>query len=61
MRPILVPAIISAFGEGYNWWPSKMPPRVFADDAEEHRALLAGHDVPPAPAAAESSAPAALL
>ena len=50
-RPILVPAIISAFGESYNWWPSKMPPRVIADDEAEHRALLQGHDAPPAPPA----------
>ena len=56
MRPILVPALISAFGEGYNWWPTKMPARTFASDAEEYACLLQGHDAPPAP---EAGAPPA--
>ena len=57
MRPILVPPIIAAFGETYNWWPGKMPPCVLGSDAAEHLALLQGHDAPPAPAK-EDVAPA---
>ena len=49
MRPILVPAIITALSGDLNWWPSKMPARVIADAEGEYACLLQGRDAPVAP------------
>ncbi len=55
MRPVLVPAIIAAFGESINWWPSRMPERKMQSYEEEYRHLLTGEDEPPPVPEAASS------
>ncbi len=56
MRPILVPAIITALSGDMNWYPSKMPACVIADAEGEYACLLQGRDAPVAPGSGTAGA-----